>query len=581
MRWRQFFALTRKEVMIQTSRNGVWALQMGFLVALAVGVFVQVERIQSFRTSIKEIPSEFRTVVFMGSIGALIYYGSLLLGPLLAAGALDDERERGTTELFASAPVRHSDLALAMVAARMLVFLQFFGAATPILLLPLVAVGWEYLDFILRTIGSSFLAATVTTIFALTLAARGKSARWTWISLVLYVICAPFGMGIRVFALAAFGATALGIMSSIFWSPEIGAAAFALYFPFVSLFGSAVLGGGASIEPLVYSLGGLGLHFVYILFSFRRALPGWLSRQVPGGGHREVLGRVSPAGNSRSQLARSLLSGDAKAPEPPDPEPEGLPPVSFREPEARLARALLRVSRHNPFLLKEIRQPSIQPLSFIAMGAILLGAMLYGIEPSVQVVAPDHIAMWTGLVLIFLTVVIAIDGSRLLPPARRAKPLELLLPTPLAGGVLVRGSLAILALHTVPVFLILLVWHLLWGVIDHEIRWAFTLVFHAATWLLLVGGISLWAGLIGRGSSQRVGGTLLVAMMLGSGIVPGFSFLTAYFWVFDPPEPGAIGAGGLNALVLAVALYAAVPIGFERWTKRARILGHRSRSTEG
>ena len=309
---------------------------------------------------------------------------------------------------------------------------------------------------------------------------------------------------------------------------------------------------------------------------------------------RLTLGRILQHRANRGTISRAEqvfrdLSKDAKddwrVPLGPMERPQWR--GAFRDPDSSLATFLLHRTKYDPFLLKEVREPSIHP-GWLHAATYAVFFLYLLVASNAEDQALFALLPLTGIMLLVLFPIIAIGSSRLLPTTRRGKPLDLLHSTPLRGTDLVRSSVALLVLRCGAIFAVVGAWLLFGGAIAEKLPLIIALIAHGAAWLLLVGALSLGATLVGRGASQRVGGALLATLLLGSGVIPGFPLFAIYLdpegiWLRAAHSPGGADGGFLSALVsalihsktpwiltLALLIYAAVPFIFERRSGRVR-----------
>jgi len=500
-------------------------------------------------------------VALARELGGFTYIAALILGPVLGAGALEEERERGMIEILSSSPIRPHDIFVSMVTARMLVVAQFVLSVLPLYVVTIFLGGASAAEILLRTLIVTVIATGATTLFTLTEFARGRGAVQTYGRLVLLIVLTPRGLGflLRQWIVATAAA------SFLIWiiSEDLGftvSVVTALLLPFLSM-GSAVFSDSiASPEILCGLFTGLVLNVAFFR-EVKASMETWISREpntvpqdswVPKNtdrvGHRERLGR--------------LISGLEVSIE--EQEKDRIT-ISTQKVEklSGVSRRIYEWSGKSALVVRAICDRSVGA-GIVLIWAVFLGGfqmsqIIWGKSPSLGL-----IANWNSATLLFSGFLISIGLCQLYPHGRSSRSAELFLSAPVTGTAFVRGTISLVLMQFWPVLLVLFLCHGLFAILVGFQLWVLAAYLQILCWFGLVVGICMWVSVLCRRYGQRVAISQVISL--------GIFFFSGLSPLNSASSTNAISLIGTDEILGAVnlLLFGAFILLFDRLTGRDR-----------
>jgi hypothetical protein len=502
----------------------------------------------------------------------------VVAGPAIAAGAIEEEKNRGTLELLVASPLTERQIILSMVGGRLVVAAQFLVTALPVFAIAAWLGGIGPLGFIRKAVLPIGLGAALSTAYAIRLAVQGVPFAAVWRNLAMFVIFTPFAPGGlemvpwsgRIASWMSLWIIVLLVLLCVF------PLALAFFFPFWGL------AAGIFLDPAEYPLitgmvtGLAALSATLGVFCFLRQAPkglrSWVRRsELSASRERRSYQDAGDADGGRSRSFAALRRVLRREAAPPG-ETESLLPTLSRQSLRRLdglRRWVYRAFRRNPLVARELLSMRREQGVLIILLAMLLACMIFTTwitsiasspgERELRGVARFNTVL-TGMVLLITAAFACMEGSRLLPPRSQPGLLAVLLSAPLRGRQIVEGGLGILLLRLWPAAAAIAIMDLFLFGLDLRPLWSAGRLALFAALVLLAYGISLWVSLALRGPGERVGASFAAFLFaaIGSGLLaPGSeraaSLLPLRAW-FDLGENAFVWSAGSAALTGAAAL---------------------------
>ncbi|MFQ5654158.1 MAG: hypothetical protein ACE5GW_05465, partial [Planctomycetota bacterium] len=529
-----------------------------------------------------------------------LYIGALVMVPAVIVGALQDEKESGMLEVLVAAPLTSRQIFLTIIGARLLLVMQFFIAALPILVLPIALGAGSAAGLFQRLLASTFLGVLASTLYPLLLFASGRSAVEVWGKLLVFLVFTPAVRGIGFTILTVFllvcayiYATAMGDP----WQRIVGDAALAILVPFWCM-GRAIAGGAGAQQGL--ALTSWVFTLILALFLFKEVaerIDDWVRAQSEGRASRVTAWRWRSDAAARARSFARLIgrgkihdSGEGEAHD----SGAGAAPGEGAAPAKELLssrtidnlgpieRRLYRLTGGNALLVKSMFEGTHE--SILAWGAsgmlLMMLVALIGEPDAARVI--DGLGAQALLGFIACAAITAVAGSRLLPPRGQARAGDVVLSTPVSGWSFVAGGAGILVLKCWPTLALIAITNLLPLASASAYPWALPSLGVFFLMALLALGVILWANLLlhrsGQriGTGQRIGGSLAILVILA---LPAFLIPDAAIALFHPLRAwadGSTGATGMQLLQSCGALAAidllilgAFALSFDRLTGRS------------
>ena len=469
-------ALIRKEIAVAAGRKSLWRWQSIFLAYLAVVVVGTIVNTSGWDITGRELDPLSRSLAV--AIAVFSYLGVLLVAPLITAGVVSEERERGMLEVLSAAPISTRQMFFAVVIARLATLSTFFFSAAPLLCLPVLLGGSVPWSLLPRAGLIILLGGACVALFGLTQFSRGESTISVYRRGLVLVLFTPGAWGLAT-AMKFLAGYVLLIISKVSFArtnvsgltaaPDVALSmVHGALFPFMFLPGF-IDDSGAINQPwellgALLSAGGLcAFYFV----SARRAFYRWVQSSLTSEPGRDNRRRRNTDAKERVESLERYTRRHARA--------EGLEEASEDEPEPRddvetfgkkpfllttrrirdassSSRTLYRWSGRNAFVAKTIAERSWDDA--LAWGGAVFTVLLFFVffRGSLPDAERARSAAMGGLLVGVVNVVWSL--STLLPTTRLRGDADILLSTPLTSLNFLRGALAIAAMRTWPIVVV-------------------------------------------------------------------------------------------------------------------------------
>ncbi len=523
--WRLTRALLWKEFCLVANRGSFWLARWAFVAVLALALVVMWLVEQGLTTSLpKEELGRFSQLIAQ-TLCISCFVGGVIIGPAIAAGAIQNERETGMLEVLVSSPLTPRDLLVSVTGGRLLLALQFFVATIPLFAVPLHVGGIGPVEIVLRAIAPVLAGSTLSTVWAVSEAAQGKSSAAVLRSVVRFVLVTPSVLGIEWIVIATFCGGFFGpFAAAMSGSMEFGVAVSVVPFlPFCGLLLVVVY--GPLDVPWITTVS-FAMYAVLIVLLARRApirLSMWLRSQYSKQSSHESRS-YAPTGQSRTQrrrilsaVTRSRRRRSAKKPDARERRRSLTRLLLSRRPS--IERWIAWVTRDNPFVIRESIGGTrwfVRPLiPFLAI------AVFYWLLFD-RFMGSDTKAVAATIGLFLCLVVISATVTRLLPVKSQRGFLETLTSTPLSGWQVVVGAIGVSLVRTWPFIAFVALFHIL-PVGHHDgALWPIASVILFLAFLPLACSVALWTTAIARTHGERL------ALAMGTLIVLGLAPVLAF-----------------------------------------------------
>jgi ABC-type transport system involved in multi-copper enzyme maturation permease subunit len=183
------FPLVNRELRSQSRYKGSYGLRatVVLLLSLPLLFLVIVETFE--KGAMRQVPGQ----VFFGILASLIFYGLMLLGPLVSAGSITVERESGTLGLLFLSPLRSLDIVFGKFSSNFLRLFAVAIAGMPVLAVTLLMGGvtWLQVTGAGISIVSLLILTVAASIFASTFCQKTQTAT---VLAFVYVLGMNFGV---------------------------------------------------------------------------------------------------------------------------------------------------------------------------------------------------------------------------------------------------------------------------------------------------------------------------------------------------------------------------------------------------
>ncbi len=573
-RWSESWALIHHEVSAGTSRHLFWFLRS----ILPILLFIALALVWIGEQGLRPSMSSLKVSAFGERIATALclsgYVISIFLGPVVVAGALEEQRRTGMLELLMASPLSVGQIFFSIVVGRLITAAQCLVAASPLLLVPLYFGGLSPLGIVVRALLPTLLGASLSICFTVSLASMGMGRFYIGGKLLSFLTYTPLAFGFRIAILVTLIVIFLPIpfipiIPSIsprdVWYPLL----ISFFFPYCGLAMVIVLGPS---QTLFWGLGSGVAALLGIYLFLREGMEGfsiWTKRSYQKGSYELRSYKNLKTGGWRKSL-RSLQrrwGGEDRL------EGDGEPIPSL----ARVALSnmsgtnlfIYRMTGRNALVAREILTRRHKSDAFLYSIGILAFSLFFILAfkpvPSDPTAPAIYKAVAVGLSLLLCAFLISQEGSQLLPTRSQRALSETLLSTPISGWDFVLGGAGISLMRIFPILgVVFLLSVVPWG---PDFNFAASLpsflLFCAA--LLFAYGLSLWAGLLLKEPAGRVGASFatFVVLLFGLGIllIPSPSALAACHPVVAWMDSGkaaplwllaSTGTVGLAGAVLAV-----------------------------
>jgi len=559
-------ALVAKDLAVLAGRPLLWIVRGGFVAILSIAIAISWLIVGGDPADPASLPSLGRGIAVALFLSG--YLCSLIAGPAMVVGALEDERSSGMLEILSASPLSDRGLMASLVLSRLASVAEFSIAALPLCAVPLVLGGVGPLEIVVRGIAPIAIGATLTTSYAVWRAACGDSLPQILWGIFIFVFATPLAPGF----LSRRASIGLVFVAFIFRPLLIAVCPFYV----LGAYAAGFLPIGLDIATLLFA-GIAVIAAVGFLRLAGRSARGWVRGRAEPPRKAERHRYDADARRERIRALRALIAGGGGG--APPPPAEAAATASLRTPIARTAPAKLRAlpslayqwTRGNPIVARHLaRHPRRRRGEGVAI--VWCAAGIWAL--TILVATQDRVNAWgsvAGIVILAgfaAAAAVACDvGARLLPPRTEAGFHETLASTPLrARDAIIGGGMVAMWRARIALLGVAAAAATAGAVLGRPI-WPVAVILLFAALVGLAYGLALWARLVTRRPGEAVAASLgiLVFLAVGSSLLVPASLRAAFNrYPYEFETFGAALAAGLPAL----GLIAAFALAFDRILRR-------------